>query len=396
MSQPRFASAVSSDPSADVAIERCAAVLGDELGAEPDLVLAFVSAQHAPDYDGLGDRLRRATGARRLVGTSAGAVVRDDRELEDGPGIALLGVRAAGIEVRTTTMEARRDAGEAGFRVEPELELRAEEGVVLFADPYTFPAEPWLREQGEKLVGRAVVGGLASGGSGPREHALWVDDLRIDHGAIALAIGGDVELRTAVSQGCRPIGEPLVVTECRGNAVLKLRGKPAVPTLFEVLGDLPERDRELFRRGPHVGLAVDPSLSKFTASDLLVRNVIGLLPKEEGIAVGDPTIRRGMTLQFMLRDAASASDELARLLGERRGDWDARGGPDAGALLFTCGGRGTNLFRALHHDARAVQEHLGPALPLAGFFANGEIGPVGGQPHLHGFTASLGYLTARA
>lgn len=395
MAQPLFASALSTSPSMEAATAEAAADLVAGLGGAPELVLGFASAHHAPSLDDLPSRLLGETGAGRLVGCSAGAVVSGSEEIEAGPALALLGIRSSGLHVRITPLKALRDDSPEGFRVEPQLELPEDEDLILLTDPFSFPTEPWLKAQDPILSDRQVVGGLASGGGGPHEHALWVDDQRLSGGGIALGLGGDVQVLSAVSQGCRPVGEPLVVTDCRGNAILGLRGKPAIPTLLELLGSLPERDRDLFRRGPHVGLAVDPTRSQFAASDLLVRNVLGLLPGEDGIGIGDHGIRRGMTIQFMLRDAASASDELNGILAERRTLWGAEGGAGAAALLFTCGGRGSHLFRAPSHDARALQEHLGPDLPVAGFFANGEIGPVSGRPHLHGFTASIGYLAAR-
>lgn len=387
----RFASALSTDPSARVALERCSATLLDRLDGPPDLAFLFASAQHAPAFDGLGALAIEATGARHLAGCSAGAVVGTGREVEDRPGLSVLGIRAPGLEVRSVALEARRT--DEGFDVTPGLPLGPGDGLVLLGDPYTFPTQPWLQSVADELEGVDVAGGMASGGSGPGQHALWLDDRTCSHGALAIALGGDVRLHTAVSQGCRPVGEPLVVTAAQGNAVQKLRGQPAARVLFQVLEGLEERDRELFRRGPHVGLAIDATKSHFQAQDLLARNIVGLLPRNDAIAIGDDSVRVGMTIQFMLRDAASASDELTRILRERAAEW---GRPDAaGALLFTCGGRGAHMFRALSHDARAIEAELGPELPLAGFFANGEIGPVGGRPFLHGFTASVAWLAPR-
>lgn len=390
----RFASALSTDSSSRVALERCAAILLDDLGGPPDVAFLFASAHHAHDFEGLGSRVRRATGARHLAGCSTAAVLGGEREVEDRAGLSLLGWRGGNSRIAATALEPRRT--EDGFEIRPALRAEREEGVLLFADPYSFPMQPYLRHVAEDLGGASVAGGLASGGSGPGLHALWLDDATIDRGAIAVTLGGDLDVRTVVSQGCRPIGEPLVVTAAKGNAIQKLGGRPAVRTLFEILEALEERDRELFRRGPHVGLAIDPTKSRFAPSDLLVRNIVGLLPKTDAVAIGDDSLRPGMTVQFMLRDAASASDELERILGERRQEWGEAGAREAGALLFTCGGRGSNLFRTMNHDVRAVQSHLGPDLPLAGFFANGEVGTVAGRPFLHGFTASLVYLRERA
>jgi small ligand-binding sensory domain FIST len=101
--------------------------------------------------------------------------------------------------------------------------------------------------------------------------------------------------------------------------------------------------------------------------------------------------RVGQTLQFQVRDARAADEELRHLLGAAAHDLPAL---PAAALLFACNGRGVGLFGAPDHDVRATRELLGePA--VAGFFCNGEIGPVGGSTFVHGFTASLGLFVAR-
>ena len=364
MATPRFASALATDADFTTAVEHCATEVVDALEGAPDLALVFASPHHSQRFDELGRRVREATGAAQLVGCSGASIVAAEREIEGRPALSVLGVRAPKAEVRAVGLEARR-AGD-GFRIVPELEVGPGRAAILLVDPFTFPIQPYLAGLGQRFPGAEVVGGMASGGRAPGEHALWLGDETHDHGAVALLVGGGLEVRSAVSQGCRPVGDPLVVTACDGNAILKLRGRPATKVLIELLEALPERDRELFRRGPHVGLAMDATKSRFTASDLLVRNVIGLLPKDDGIAVGDDSVRVGMTVQFMLRDAASASDELAHVLSDRARAWGPHGAAEAGALLFTCGGRGSHLFGTRDHDARAIEEHLGPRLPLAG------------------------------
>jgi small ligand-binding sensory domain FIST len=116
---------------------------------------------------------------------------------------------------------------------------------------------------------------------------------------------------------------------------------------------------------------------------------MGVEPTEGYVAVGD-VVRPGQTVQFHIRDAETARGELRSLLAKVPRSPDA---PTSGALLFTCNGRGTRLFSQPNHDAAAIQDALGE-IPLAGFFAAGEIGPIGGQNFLHGFTASLALLSS--
>jgi small ligand-binding sensory domain FIST len=397
MSALRFASSLSTDPDAAVAEQRTVAALMDGLGGRPDLVLAFTTHHYAAALDGLGRRLREATGTHHLAGCTGLSIVGGAREVEGKACLSLWGARLGqGTQISIEHLTAHGQAGaEVVFEGAPRIERPHRAGLVLLADPFTFPAQLYLNQLARDLPGVPIVGGLASGGQGPRQNLLWRNDECLDHGALALTIEGDVALQTAVSQGCRPVGEPLVITSCEGPVIKKLRGKPADRVLFEVLSELPKRDKELFKRGAQVGLAIDATKSTFDAEDLLVRNLRGIQPQENAIVVGDDAIRVGMTVQFMVRDGASATDDLTQVLEARAEAWGPHDPGAAGALLFTCAGRGAGLFRSLNHDASAIQEHLGPDLPLAGFFAAGEIGPVGGRPFVHGFTASVALLGAR-
>jgi len=396
MSELRFSDAISTDSEARVAEQQTVDALLASLEGPPDLLVFFCTHHYAAALEGLGARLQAATGARVLAGCTGFSIAGGSKEVEGQPCLTLWGARLPGTDVHVEHLTAQ--SGEGGaikFVGAPHVDHAHRAGVILLADPFTFPAHVYLPELAEEMSGVPIVGGMASGGQGPRQNLLWRGGECLDHGALAITIEGDVALETLVSQGCRPVGEPLVVTACSGPMIEKLRGLRADKALFEVLGDLPDRDKELFKRGAHIGMAIDPTRSQFGAEDLLVRNLRGIDPQKGVVVVGDDSLRVGMTVQFMVRDAASASDELGRLLAERASGWDPPPG-GAGALLFTCGGRGKHLFRTPNHDAGAIQEHLGPDLALAGFFAAGEIGPVGGQTFLHGFTASVGLLRARA
>ncbi len=181
-----------------------------------------------------------------------------------------------------------------------------------------------------------------------------------------------------VSQGCRPIGKPFVVTRAQRNFVEELGGEPALGRLRELAERATDAERELLQRGLHVGLVVDEHKAEFGRGDFLVRNVLGADRETGAIAVGDQ-VGVGQTVQFHVRDAEAADEDLRELL---------RGVDARGALLFTCNGRGRHLFGTPDHDAGVVAQLLGP-IPAAGAFCAGEIGPVGGRNFLHGFTASL-------
>ncbi|MHB8330475.1 MAG: FIST C-terminal domain-containing protein, partial [Acidimicrobiales bacterium] len=192
-----------------------------------------------------------------------------------------------------------------------------------------------------------------------------------------------IGIETVVSQGCRPFGHPLVVTRSEDNVIFELAGRPALERLVNQAHDtLTEEEILLLEMGGlHLGRVIDEHREQFGRGDFLVRNVIGADRASGAIAIGD-TVPVGTTVQFQLRDARTADEDLRAALGGRQAD---------GALLFTCNGRGTRLFDEPDHDVGVLVDQLGP-LPIAGFFAAGELGPVGGRNFLHGFTASVTLL----
>jgi small ligand-binding sensory domain FIST len=234
----------------------------------------------------------------------------------------------------------------------------------------------------------ALFGGMASGASQPGHNILLLDDDEVRAGAIGVSLSGEIDVDVVVSQGSRPIGEPVAVTALEANVITELGGQPPMQILKDAAETLDEPDRELLNRGLLIGVAIDESKPHLGRGDFLVRNVIALNPKDGSVAVGEVP-RLGQLIQFHIRDAVTADEDLrllldAQMMSER---------PFAG-LLFTCNGRGSRLFAEPNHDVNVVQERLGP-LPLAGFFAAGEIGPIGDRSFLHGHTAVLGLLRKR-
>jgi small ligand-binding sensory domain FIST len=204
-------------------------------------------------------------------------------------------------------------------------------------------------------------------------------------GGVGVLLTGPIGLRCVVSQGCRPIGKPLVVTRGQDQIIQELSGQTPLEYLRHLYRELPPQDQWLFERGLHIGLVMDEYRDTFRQGDFLVRNLHGL-DRESGALVILDRIRVGQTVQFHVRDAASADEDLRRML---QADREAHPLPVRGGLLFTCNGRGRSMFEAAHHDARAIRSEVG-AIPLAGFFAAGELGPLGKRNYIHGFTACVG------
>ena len=216
----------------------------------------------------------------------------------------------------------------------------------------------------------------------------FCDGKTFDEGFVGVSLSGEIEVETVVSQGCRPIGRPLVITKAHENIVEQLGGKPALVALREIVDELDAEQRELLQHGLLIGRAISEYRERFGRGDFLVRNIIGVDQEKGALALAD-FARVGQTVQFHVRDAATASEDLTLMLEVQKVD-----DPPAGALLFSCNGRGTRMFSALNHDITVARRAM-PATPVAGFFAAGEIGPVGGENFIHGHTASFALFRSK-
>ncbi|MDQ1487040.1 MAG: hypothetical protein QOJ62_2733, partial [Actinomycetota bacterium] len=286
-----------------------------------------------------------------------------------------------GVRVRAFHLEVIRTPAGMAILGLPESEDVDEVAVVL-ADPFSFPADGFV-EQADDVLGLPLVGGLATGNRGPGSTRLLLDGRVVDRGAVGVVLGGPVGAQAMVSQGCRPIGPSMTVTASEGNLLLELAGVPAIQKLEQVISSLSAEDQALATAGLQVGIAMDEYVEEHERGDFLVRGILGLDKTRGAIAIGD-VVPVGRTVRFQVRDAASADDDLRAMLIRLRGQFSAV----EGALLFSCNGRGSNLFTSADHDVLAMRQGLSTS-GIAGFFAAGEIGPVGGRNHLHGFTASV-------
>jgi small ligand-binding sensory domain FIST len=378
----------STAPRIDEAVREAIAAAEAGLGEGPaaDLAVVFVSASYGaairPVMDGLSDLVRAGV----VIGATAEGVLVDGLEHESGPAVAVWLARLPGATIAPVSLEyAQTPDGGMFVGWPPDVAGRwpANATLVLLADPFSFPVDAFIRRLADEHPGMPIVGGMASGGAAPGSNTLVVGPGSYDSGAVGVVIGGGVGIRPVVSQGCRPIGRPLVITRAEENVIHELGGRPALERLREIYGTLDPTDRELVKSSLHVGRAATEYKDEFRRGDFLVRNVVGADPESGVIAVGD-LVRTGQTVQFHVRDATSAHDDLQALLSEA----GRAAGPPAAALVFTCNGRGLRLFDSPHHDARCLRDCLGP-IPAAGFFAQGEIGPIGRHNCLHGFTASI-------
>ncbi len=377
----RIGAGLSTSESAwDAATEAAREARGGALGrAEVDLAFIFLSPAHLDEAEAAAEAVREELAPRHLLGCVAEGVVAGVRELEEGPAVAVWAGALPGAEIEcfhAAAVQTEDEIAVAGF---PELD---DPGLVaLLVDPFTFPAGPFLTRLNEAHERIPLVGGLAAGGRRPGAQALILDDAVHAEGAVGAVVSG-LPVLTVVSQGCRPIGHEAVIMRCEGNRVYELAGKPALEYLRREIAALSAEEQALAARGLLAGLVIDENRPEYDTGDFLMRGLLGADEATGALALGD-TVRVGQTLRFFVRDAASADADLRQALGGA-----LRRARPAGALLFTCNGRGTNMFPEPDHDARVVAEALGTQA-LAGFFCGGEIGPVGGKAFLHGFTATL-------
>jgi small ligand-binding sensory domain FIST len=383
----RFAAALSTNVRTDQAIAEVCGQAGEQLGGPADLALLFVSHQHGPDFGAIAASIAERLDARHLLGCTGEAIVGGASEVEGQPALALWLARLPGVTVRSMHLRYEETVEGASFVGWPDDlpdDWPTGSALITLGDPFSFAADAFLDRINEDHPGVPIVGGMASGGWGPGQNRLVWQRGEVDGGAVAALIHGPIRVRTVVSQGCRPIGKHLVVTKSNGNVIQELGGRPPLEHLQEIFKILSPRDQQLIQQGLHVGRVINEYQERFERGDFLIRNVIGADPGSGAIAITD-VVRPGQTVQFHVRDARSADDDLHAMLGDAS---TRPGTPPLGALVFTCNGRGARLFGKPHHDAAAVRQHLGE-IPAAGFFAQGELGPVGGQNFIHGFTASI-------
>jgi small ligand-binding sensory domain FIST len=366
---------------ARAAIDAALAPLG---GRPADLVFLFVSPQHEDVQRAIIDVATERVEGATVLGCSAGGVIGARREIEDAPAVAAWAASLPGIGVQPFRLTFQREDDHAIIEGLEDLPSPEEEPVmVMLADPFSFPADVLLDHLNDTSARIPIVGGMASGGLEAGRNSLYFNDEILRDGAVgAILTGGG--MTTVVSQGCRPVGRTYAVTRAERNVLFEMGGAPAMTRIEELYAESTDRDQLLIRRGLHVGSAITETKPELGRGDFLVRNVVGVDRDTGAIAISD-VVEVGRTVQFQVRDAESAREDLRVVLERER---SARPSDVAGALLFSCNGRGSALFGQPDHDVSAVRRAFGD-VPVAGFFAAGEIGPVAGKNFLHGFTASI-------
>lgn len=349
------------------------------LPGPPDLLFVFITAADPDAAAAAARRAMEVSGAATVLGCTAGGVIGDGRGVEETEAVSAWAGMLPDVRLDAFRLEVLK--ADDRLVVVGMPEGRDDDVVgVLLADPFTFPVDAFVERSGDALPGLALVGGLAGGGT-RGETRLFLNGEVFDAGAVGVVLGGSLIAATVVSQGARPIGPDMVVTKSDDNLLYELAGTPALDKLEEVVEQLPEPERDLAAQGLLIGIAMDEYADRHERGDFLVRGVVGADSDTGAIAIGD-VVEVGRTVRFQVRDAAAAEYDLTQLLDR------FELAPFEGALLFSCNGRGQAMFDDSGHDVRLLHRSSAGA-GIAGFFAAGEIGPVGGRNHVHGFTASI-------
>ena len=344
-------------------------------GAACDVTVVFASGHHLAEPEAMLEAIDGVLSPGVLVGCGAGGTLAGGREIEDGTSVS---VWAASLDSGSAVpFHAASDGSDL-----PDLAGAA--GAILLADPWSFDSETVLRELSLSVPAVPLVGGMASARTADGAGALFLGSDVLAEGAVGLRFDG-VDFLPCVSQGAAPVGPELTITAGEGHIIAELAGKPALEKLREVVLALPREESAMLESGLLLGVVIDSNKPEYLQGDFLVRGVVGADPDTGALAIG-ADVRPGQVVRLHARDADSADRDLRDALAARR---EALSGPrPAGALVFSCNGRGRGMFGSRDHDAHAVAEEFGGS-PAAGFFAAGEIGPVGGEYFLHTFTATV-------
>lgn len=353
-------------------------------GRRASLACMFGTIDHSFEMGEISREIRTQGLASHVIGVTAESVVAGELEVEGSSALGLWLLDIPGLEIQPVRM-TYEDGLFLGWNDPPADADESSRALVLMADPFSFPTDEFVDHLNSRRKGFRVMGGMASAAQVAGQNRLVIDDDEYRTGAVGAIISGDVEIRTIVSQGCRPIGRHLLITKAERNLIRELGRRPALEVLQEIFAELDPPDRERVRRGLHLGRVINEYQDQFGPGDFLVRNVMGA-DESGSIAVND-NVRVGQTVQFHVRDAITADEDLRMMLSQVAATPQASN-PEA-ALLFTCNGRGSRLFDLPNHDISTIHETLGP-VPTAGFFAMGEIGAISNQNFIHGFTSSIG------
>jgi small ligand-binding sensory domain FIST len=394
--QMQWANALSTRPSLEAAIADVVQRATSSLTERPDLGIVFISSAFTSEFSRILPLLAERLSVPVLIGCSGGGVVGKSQwgftqELEAEPALSLTLAHLPGVDIKPLHIVAEDlpdlDSSPNAWTDLIGVPPASSPQFILLSGQFSSGISNLLQGLDFAYPGSVTIGGQASSGVAGGRIALFLNDRLYREGIVGVALSGNIVLETIVSQGCRPIGEPCQVTKGERNIILELDDKVPLVLLRDLIANSSEEDRVLAQRSLFVGLAMDEFKQNLQPGDFLIRNILGVDPNAGAIAIGD-LVRPGQRLQFHLRDAQASAQDLEVLL-QRYQDQHSTGTYPVGALMFSCLGRGEGLYGKPNFDSGLFKSYL-KDVPLGGFFCGGEIGPVGGNTFLHGYTSVFG------
>ncbi len=391
----KWSSGVSESPSLETAFEECYAKIKSELDGDPNLVMAFAGVDYANSYSTIPRLVSKKFPTATFIGCSGNGIIGDGREIENRPGFSLTAASLPAVKITPfhVTDEDLPDGDDPPHKWEEILGVKSSDRpeFIILADPFSMRSQNLVKGLDYAFPGSTIIGGIASGGRQPEEKPLFFEKKDTLNGVVGVALSGNIQIDTIVAQGCKPIGELMRITRCRRNILEEINGQRPFDALGDIYMNLPEEDQKLFQHSLFLGVVMDPFNEDPAMGDFLIRNVLGADQEKGVVAIGE-LLQEGQIVQFHLRDSRTSADNLNDMLNSYPNEISEDDG--AGALLFSCLGRGSYLYEKPDHDTDLFREKIGN-IPLTGFFCNGEIGPVGGTTHIHGYTSAFGVIKSR-
>ena len=393
----KWATSISVDSDPSSAVAQACQLIAKELGEEatPDLLLLFVSTEHLGDIESIADDLLHAYPRATLIGSMAQAVIGGGRECEGSPAISITAASLPGVTLDTFHVDAvdypDADAAPQTWRKMTLQEGETPTAFILLSDPFSAKPEQLLEGLDYAFPETVKIGGLVSGARVRDGNRLCINRLCLTHGTVGLSLSGNIQVDTVLAQGCRPVGDPLTVTRCDTYTLQEVNGETPLRYISRMAQTLTAADRDLVSRALFLGLDSTPLLEDTDRTQYLIRNIMGIDTEAGTLNIG-ARLHKGMRVHFHVRDKDASHRDLAeRLLLH---SIDRPDTPPRAAILFSCLGRGKGLYGQENHDSDMFQEALGP-IPLAGFFCNGEMGPVGDTTYLHSYTSAFAVFSEK-
>tara|TARA_B000000475_G_scaffold252945_1_gene230931 strand:+ start:468 stop:1652 length:1185 start_codon:yes stop_codon:yes gene_type:complete len=385
-----WCSSVSNSPSLDLAIEDVTREISKKLGNnKPDLGLVFISSHHSSSYEEITEKIKEKINCEFILGCSGSGVIGEGKEFEYLPGVSLTVASLPNVTLKpfhfTQDILPNPDESPDAWKETVDVLDDDPKTIILFPDPFSIRTEYVLDGLDFAFPNTKIIGALASGGNKPGDNALFVNGETYSKGCSGVVISGDFELDILVAQSCRPIGEPMIVTQSNNNVINELDSDLPIVAIKKLYDELPEDEKGIMNNALQIGILMDRLGDIDDEITYMIRNISSIDKDTGSISIGE-SITDGQVVQFHLRDSGAAQEELKKMLTEYKINDDQI---IKSTLMFSSVGRGKYLLGESHHDINLYKNIIDNNSPITGFFSNGEISPIGDRTYLHGYTSSF-------